>query len=84
MTGKPIQIRLNQEEILVTNLPNIHVGIRMQDPGSCAAESICREMVFLENVEVAEEWRKHKEHAYIFSLAEAMQLSINYFTLLLS
>lgn len=84
ITGKPIQIRLNQEEILATNLPNIHVGIRMQDPGSCAAESICREMVFLENVEVAEEWRKHKEHAYIFSLAEAMQLSINYFTPLLS
>jgi len=33
MTGKPIQISFNQEEILATNLPNIHVGIRMQDPG---------------------------------------------------
>lgn len=84
MTGKLIQINLSQEEILATNLPNIHVGIRMQDPGSCAAESICREMVFLENAEVAEEWRKHKENAYIFNLPEAMQLSINYFTPLLS
>ncbi|CCB87802.1 mercuric reductase (plasmid) [Simkania negevensis Z] len=84
MTRKPIQIKLNQEEILATNLPNIHVGIRMQNPGSCAAESICREMVFLENAKVAEEWRKHKENVYIFTLPEAVQLSINYFTPLLS
>jgi len=41
-------------------------------------------MVFLENAEVAEEWRKYKENAYIFNLPEAMQLSINYFTPLLS
>jgi len=84
LTGNPIQIKLNQEEILHANLPNIHLGIRMQDPGSCAAESICREMVFLENAEIAEEWSKHRENAYTFTLPEAVQLSINYFTQLIS
>ena len=84
VTGKHIQIKLNQEEILHANLPNIHLGIRMQDPGSCAAESICREMVFLENAEIAGEWSKHRENAYTFTLPEAVQLSINYFTQLIS
>lgn len=84
LTEKPLQIRINQEELLHANLPNIHLGVRMQDPGSCAAQSICREMVFLENAEIAEEWSQDKENAYTFSLPEAMQLSINYFTKLIS
>ena len=55
----------------------------MQDPGSCAADSICREMVFLENAGLAEEWSRRRENAYIFTLSEAMELSSNYFAQLL-
>ena len=83
VTGKPIQIKLNQNVIQYANLPDIHIGIRMQDPGSCAADSICREMVFLENAGLAEEWSRRRENAYIFTLSEAMELSSNYFAQLL-
>lgn len=58
---------------------DIHIGIKWQQTGTCAAESLCMEMVFLKNKEVATGWMESDENISIFPLDDAIKFSINYF-----
>ena len=74
VTLENIHIHQNGQE-LIEALPSrdIHIGVRWQNPGSCAAHSICLEMVFLKGRDTALEWQKDDpENMSIFSLSEAI------------
>jgi mercuric reductase len=81
VTGTPIRIRQNGAEILEAEpSPEIRVGIRWQDLKSCAAETICTEMVFLKDAQIAETWRKTDPASIdILTLGEAVELGTAFF-----
>lgn len=58
---------------------DIHIGIKWQSTGSCAAESLCMEMVFLNDKAIAQQWMGSNENISIFPLDDAIEFSINYF-----
>lgn len=47
VTGAPVRVRQRRDELLDAAPAGVRVGIRWQDPGTCAAHSLCRDMVFL-------------------------------------
>ena len=58
---------------------DIYIGIKWQSTGSCAAESLCMEMVFLKNEEIATQWMGSDENISVFPMDEAIKFSVNYF-----
>jgi hypothetical protein len=58
-TGTPILLRQDSAGAVVAAEPgqDVRVGIRWQSAGSCAAASLCLEMVFLKDAETAAAWR---------------------------
>ncbi len=86
MTGTPIILRQNGTTILAVE-PNdaAHVGIHWQPPQTCAAHSLCREMVFLANTTAAAAWRAvAPEQRDCFSLPDAIEIGAIFFTPLLT
>lgn len=76
------KIEIHQEGNNVINVKpskDIYIGIKWQSTGSCAATSLCMEMVFLKNKEIATSWMRSNENISIFSLDDAIKFSINYF-----
>ena len=71
-TGKEIN---NEHEC-----KDVHVGIRWQDAGSCAAESLCLEMVFLKNQNTAEDWLNRGHDKSIFNLTDSIEFATRYFS----
>lgn len=58
----------------------VHVGIHFQDPATCAASSLCREMVFLRDAETAAGWRQvAPADRGVYGLAEAVEFADAFF-----
>lgn len=58
---------------------DIYIGIKWQQTGSCAAESLCMEMVFLKDKKVAIDWMESDENISVFPLDDAIKFAVNYF-----
>lgn len=58
---------------------NLFIGIRWQETGSCAAESLCMEMVFLKDEETAQQWQRAENGTSVFSLTDALEFATRYF-----
>ncbi len=74
-----------QSDNLVKTSPSedIFIGIRWQDAGTCAADNICMEMVFLKNQNTALHWKASDQSISLFSLPAAIEFSYEYFKPLL-
>lgn len=80
ITKENIEIQQKANEVISVKPPkDIYIGIKWQSTGSCAAESLCMEMVFLKNKEIAEEWKGSNEHISVFPLDQAIEFGVNYF-----
>ena len=82
VTNAPIFLRQVGTTILAAEPSNaIQVGIHWQPPQTCAAHSLCREMVFLADVAAAETWRAiARDQRDSFSLPNAIELGAAFFT----
>jgi hypothetical protein len=81
VTKDTIEIKQNGNEITNEHdCKDVHVGIRWQDPGSCAAESLCMEMVFLKNANTAEDWLQRGHDKSVFNLNDAIEFATRYFS----
>jgi mercuric reductase len=58
---------------------DVHVGIRWQSPGGCAAESLCMEMVFLKNENTAQQWVATGHEKSVFNLNDAIDFATRFF-----
>lgn len=59
---------------------DLRVGIRWQDPGQCAAHTLCREMVFLADAAIARRWaQSDPPRCSLFSLNQAAALATAFF-----
>jgi len=87
VTGEPVHIKMSGENI--TNLQevnNLHFGIvwGAADSDSCCADSLCMEMIFLKDTEVARKWFSNDiKGREIFTLPEAVQFASRFFVPLL-
>lgn len=81
VTGEPIRIRQKGREILSAEPSrDVRVGVRWQQPGECAAHSMCLEMVFLKDGPTAEQWVADGEgDKSQFSLEEAVAFGAGFF-----
>ena len=80
ITNEKIELHQNANNILSAKPSNdIHIGIKWQSTGSCAAESLCMEMVFLRDEEVATNWMESDENISVFPLDDAITFSVAYF-----
>lgn len=80
VTKEKIEIEQKGNEVIsVKPADDIYIGIKWQSTGSCAAESLCMEMVFLKDKEIAEQWKGNNEHISIYPLDDAIMFGINYF-----
>jgi mercuric reductase len=85
VTGTAITIHMQGETLLeVSPSPDVHVGVRWQNPSACAAHSMCLEMVFLKDLPTALEWQAgDTENTSLFSLQDAIAFGAGFFTPLL-
>ncbi|MDH5395219.1 MAG: alkylmercury lyase family protein [Gammaproteobacteria bacterium] len=80
ITKDEINIKQNADKIVsVKPGSDIFIGIKWQPAGTCAAENLCMEMIFLKNGHVAREWQAASPNKNIFPLAEAIAFSVHYF-----
>ena len=80
-------IEVAQDGRLVINVQpskNIYIGIRWQSAGSCAADNLCMEMVFLKDEKTALQWQNKDENLSIFILNDAIEFAVKYFKPLLA
>lgn len=84
VSGYFLLITMKNKMVISSDHPDIRVGVQWQDPEEgCAASSMCREMVFLRDDEMAEQWSKNKQ-ASVFTLQQAADFGAEFFTPLLS
>jgi Alkylmercury lyase len=84
-TGEALYICQKGKEILAAR-PNtdIRVGIRWQKISTCAAHTLCTEMVFLKDAVTAANWKaKDPEVIDLFTLPEAVEYAAAFFMPLL-
>jgi mercuric reductase len=81
VTGTPIRILQRGREILEASPSHeIRVGIRWQTFNTCAAHTLCMEMVFLRDAETANAWRNTDPASIdVFTLPEAIELGMAFF-----
>lgn len=84
-TGTPIRLRQNGGQILEASPSReVRVGIRWQSFNTCAAHTLCTEMVFLKDAETANTWRNTDPASIdLFTLPEAIELGAAFFLPLL-
>ena len=84
VTNEAIQIYQEGEQ-LVQAKPSIdiYVGIRWQSAGSCSADSLCMEMIFLKDKKTALAWLGDSKDISVFTLTDAMDFAVKYFKPLL-
>lgn len=82
MTNTPIFLRQDGVAVLAAEPSlEIQVGIHWQPPQTCAANSLCREMVFLADATVAATWQTvAPAQRDCFSLPVAIELGAAFFT----
>ncbi len=85
VTGVPIAVRQRGDRVLaVSPAQQLHVGIGWRQPHACAANTLCREMVFLRDHAVATAWQEtDQECRTVYSLGEAIALGAAFFSPLL-
>jgi mercuric reductase len=85
VTGTEIFIHMQGETLLEARpSPEVHVGVRWQNPTACAAHSMCLEMVFLKDQATALEWQAgDTENISLFNLEDAIAFGAGFFTPLL-
>lgn len=85
LTGTAITVHMQGTTLLeVSPSPDVHVGVRWQNPSACAAHSLCLEMVFLQNLPTALEWQAgDNENTSLFNLQDAIAFGAGFFTPLL-
>ena len=85
VTGTPITIHMQGGTLQsVSPSPDVHVGVRWQNPSACAAHSMCLEMVFLQDQPTALEWQAgDTENTSLFNLQDAIAFGAGFFTPLL-
>jgi mercuric reductase len=85
VTGTPITIQMQGDTLQeVSPSPDVHVGVRWQNPTACAAHSMCLEMVFLQDQTTALEWQAgDTENTSLFNLEDAIAFGAGFFTPLL-
>ncbi len=81
VTGEPIRIHQKGHRILSAEpSDDVRVGVRWQQPGACAAHSMCLEMVFLKDGDTARLWVEESEGDKTeFTLDEAVAFGANFF-----
>lgn len=85
LTKEIIEVTQNDREVInVQPSKNIYIGIRWQSAGSCAADNLCMEMVFLKDEETALQWQNNDENFSIFMLNDAIEFAVKYFKPLLA
>lgn len=81
LTNEEIKINLDAHKIMIANPSgNICIGIRWQQPGACAADNLCMEMIFLRDEVVATKWQGGNNNKSIFSLPDAINFAYDYFS----
>ena len=87
VTGEPVCVKQSLTTILNPDeTRDIHFGIiwGSESTGSCVADSLCMEMMFLRDAETAREWRQSDpNNREIFTLQEAVEFGDRFFTPLL-
>lgn len=85
VSNETIEIVQNADE-LVSAKPSsdIYIGIRWQSAGSCAAESLCMEMLYLKDEATAKQWQGGNEDYSIYPLSDAIEFAARYFKPLIS
>ena len=85
VTKDPIEISQSANELIsVKPSKDIYIGIRWQSAGSCAAESLCMEMLYLKDEAIAKQWQGGNEDYSIYPLPDAIEFATKYFKPLLS
>ncbi len=84
VTGAPIRIHQVADTVEASEPEGLRVGVRWQQPDGDAAHSMCREMVFLRDEAIAEDWRgPQPDAAGIFDLSQAIEFGLRFFAPLL-
>ncbi len=81
VTGVPIAICQRGREILQASPSReVRVGIRWRNPGTCAANSLCTEMVFLCDPAVAARWQRAAPSVIdVFELDQTVAIGAAFF-----
>lgn len=84
-TATPITLHQKVETIVSADPgADVMVGIRWQSPGSCAAASLCLEMVYLRDPDTAAAWRaQDPENIDLYDLDQAVAFGAAFFRPLL-
>lgn len=83
-SGQPVRVRQAGETVLEVVPQGLQVGIAWQGTGGCAAHSLCRDMVFLANEAVAQDWQAGRASHEVLSLEAAHALASAFFRPLLA
>ncbi len=86
VTGAAIEVRQHGRRLMgVSPRPQPSVGIGWRNPHSCAAHSLCRDMIFLRDHEVAASWRESDPQTRaLYSVDEAVAIGAAFFAPLLA
>lgn len=88
VTGEPVHIQMSAETIQnPQEVNNLHFGIiwGAADSSSSCADSLCMDMIFLKDTDVAKKWLSDDlQGREIFTLTEAVQFSSRFFVPLLT
>ena len=85
LSNEIIEVTQNTKHVInVQPSKNIYIGIRWQSAGSCAADNLCLEMVFLKDEQTAIQWHHNDENFSIFVLNDAIEFAVKYFKPLLT
>lgn len=84
VTGEPVVVRLSRTDISnPAETRDLHFGILWAAADSCAccADSLCMEMMFLKNAQIAKEWLgADPANREIFNINEAVDFGARFFT----
>jgi mercuric reductase len=85
-TGAPIRIEQSCRTLKnVEQLKDVYFGIAWNAPGSCCANSLCTEMIFLKGSDVAQKWQSTSPSGReIFDIHEAVEFASEFFQPLLA
>lgn len=85
VTSEAIHIEVARDALRSAEPSTALVGVRWQSPSGCAAHSMCTEMVFLRDREIAAQWQGNDEaYASIFELPGALAFGAAFFRPLLT
>ena len=86
LSDEPVRIVMQDTQLIeVSPSAELRVGIRWQSPGGVAAHSMCREMVFVRDVEHAHRWQQASDlDSSLFSLPDAITFGYGFFRPLLA